>query len=124
MAEKSKKILLIEDEEMIRSMYSVKLEQDGFEVATAKDGLEGLEKMEDGDFDLVLLDIIMPQVDGFSVLEKIKSKKEKKDIPVLMLTNLSTEEDRKKGKELGASGYLVKSLITPSQMSKEILKYL
>lgn len=118
-----KRILLIEDEEMIRSMYSTKLNQDGFEVLLAEDGKVGLEIIEKENFDLILLDIIMPRMDGFLTLKQIRQKEKSKNIPVLMLTNLSTEDDREKGKKLGASGYLVKSSMTPGQISKEILKY-
>jgi len=122
--ENKKKILIVEDEEMIRQMYEMKLTQDGFEVVTANNGMEGLKLIKKERFDLILLDIIMPQVDGFAVLRELKSGNIKNSVSVVMLTNLSTEEDRRKGETMGAVGYLVKSSMTPTQMSKEILRYL
>jgi DNA-binding response OmpR family regulator len=119
-----KKILIIEDEEMIRDMYKMKLRQDGFEVVAASNGMDGLEFVKNEKFDLILLDIIMPQIDGFAVLKELKSGNIKNSAPVVMLTNLSTEDDRNKGEKMGAVGYLVKSSMTPTQMSKEILKFL
>ena len=121
----SKKILIVEDDEMIGSMYQTKLKQDDFNVFLAVNGIEGLELAKKEKPDLILLDIIMPQLDGFSVLEQLKDKESTKDIPVVMLTNLGTEEDVKKGSVLGAVDYLVKANLTPSQVSdkiKEILK--
>lgn len=124
MSKEKKKILIIEDEEMIRTMYEMKLKQDGFLVTSACNGAEGLDVIKQEKFDLILLDIIMPQIDGFAVLDEIRNGDSKCDTPVVMLTNLSTEDDRAKGEKLGATGYLVKSSMTPSQMSKEILQFL
>lgn len=124
MSEEKKKILLVEDEEMIKTMYEMKLKQDGFDVVTASNGIECLEIIKKEKFDLILLDIIMPQIDGFSVLKELKEGKVKNETPVVMLTNLGTEDDRKKGESLGAVGYLVKSNMTPSQMSEKISQYM
>jgi len=117
-----KKILIAEDDFMISSMYKVKLEQDGFECFMVGDGEEAIENFFEYDPDLVVLDIIMPRLDGFSTLKSIREKDEK--VPIIMLTNLGTEEDKKKGKEFGANDYLVKANLTPSQVSATILKYL
>ena len=120
----SKKILIVEDETMISSMYKMKLESEGFEVKTADNGADGIALADGEDFDLILLDVIMPQLDGFSVLEELRSKGRTKKVPIVLLTNLGTEEDKKKGDELGANGYLIKSSLTPAQVSEEVKKYL
>ena len=109
---------------MICAMYKTKFEADGFEVLTANTGSEGLELVQKEKLDLILLDIILPQLDGFSVLAEIKSDSRLKAIPVIMLTNLGTEEDKIKGEKLGAVDYLVKASLTPAQISKKIKEYL
>lgn len=115
MPEENKKtrILLIEDEEMLANMYEVKFNNEGYELIKAHDGAKGLEMAKSTKPDFVLLDIIMPKMDGFSVLSAMKEDSELKDIPVLLLTNLGQDEDIEKGKELGAVGYLVKANVTP-----------
>jgi len=120
-----KKILLIEDDAMISSIYKAKFEADGFEAFAAADGAKGLEMAKKEKPDLVILDVILPGLDGFSVLEEIKRDKATRSIPVIMLTNLGTEDDKAKGKKMGALDYLIKASLTPSQISekiKEVLK--
>lgn len=124
MSKIKKKILVIEDDKMICSMYKAKFEDDGFEVFAANDGIEGLEVARKEELDIIMLDIILPQLDGFSVLEELKKNVKTKKVPVVMLTNLGTNEDKEKGERLGAAGYLVKANLTPAQVSKEIKKYL
>lgn len=119
-----KKILVVEDDGMISSMYKTKFEADGFEVLIAADGASGLEIAKQEKPDMVMLDVILPQLDGFSVLEEIKKDKALKATPVIMLTNLSTEEDKIKGEKLGALDYLVKASLTPGQVSSKIKKVL
>ncbi len=118
------KILIIEDETMIASMYKTKLEQDGATVELADNGVDALKILKNNDFDLILLDIILPKMDGFQILEEIKKDKKTEKIPVVMLTNLSTEEDRKKGEEKGADDYWVKARFTPSQISAKVKEFL
>jgi len=119
----TKKVLIVEDDNMISSMYRIKLEQDGYEVVVASNGSEGLEKAKSEKPDIVLLDIIMPQLDGFTVLEGMRGKLGIK-VPIIMLTNLGTEEDRAKGEKLGATDYLVKASVTPAQVSEKVTKNL
>jgi len=119
-----KKILIAEDDSVIASMYNVKLEQNGFEVKLAVNGAEALEIAKKESFDLVLLDVVMPQLDGFTVLQELKKIDNFKTVPIIMLTNLGTAEDIKKGQEYGATDYLVKASLTPAQISKAIKKYL
>lgn len=115
-----KKILLIEDEEMLSSMYQVKFENEGFNLIKALDGEQGLQLAQQEKPVFILLDVIMPKMDGFTVLKKLKENPETKDIPVLLLTNLGQDEDVKKGNELGAVGYLVKANITPSEVVEKV----
>ena len=120
------KILLIEDEALLLQMFEKKLKLEGFQVETALRGQTGLEKAKSLQPDLILLDILMPGMDGFEVMEKLKSDPETKKIPVVFLTNLSRDEgDISKGLEVGAIAYLVKAHYTPSQVVvklKELLK--
>lgn len=124
MAATKTKILLIEDEEMLANMYEVKFKNEGFDLEKALDGVEGLAKAQANKPDFILLDIIMPKMDGFSVLKSLKEDESTKDIPVMMLTNLGQEEDIAKGKELGSVGYLVKANVTPSEVVAEVKKKL
>lgn len=124
MANANKKILIVEDDTMISSMYKTKFQAEGFEVLIADDGAAGLETAKKDKPDLVMLDVILPQLDGFSVLEELKKDKTTKNIPVIMLTNLGTSEDKAKGEKLGAVDYFVKASLTPAQISEKIKKYL
>jgi len=114
------KVALIEDEEVLLNVLKDKLEKEGFEVYPAVDGEDGLGVIKDKQPDIILLDILMPKMDGFTVLKKLKENPETKNVPVLLLTNLGQDEDVKKGNELGAVGYLVKANITPSEVVDKV----
>lgn len=103
----SKKILVAEDEKPMANALSMKLGRVGFEVVNAYDGEECLDYFSKGKFDLILLDIIMPKLDGFKVLEKLKELKS--NTPVIVLSNLSQEDDEKKARSLGAVDFFIKS---------------
>jgi len=119
------KILLIEDEPLLLQLFEAKLKQEGFEVETASRGQTGLEKAESFHPNLILLDILMPGMNGFEVMEKLKSGPTTKKIPVVFLTNLSRDEgDINKGLEMGAIAYLVKARYTPSQVVVKIREFL
>lgn len=105
--DKNIRILIAEDEVPISKALKLKLEKTGFEVQIAKNGEEALSLLEKGKYDLMLLDLIMPIVDGFSVLQEIRKKEN--PIPIIVLSNLSQEEDLKKAEELGAMDYFIKS---------------
>lgn len=124
MANLNKKILVVEDDPMISSMYKTKFEADGFTILSAEDGLIGLETAKKEKPDIIMLDVILPRLDGFSVLEELKKDPGTKNIPVIMLTNLGTEEDKAKGEKLGALNYFVKASLTPGQISEQIKKAL
>lgn len=120
----AQKILLVEDDEMLREMYEAKLKGEGYDLVTADNGGDGLRIAQAEQFNLILLDIMLPQLDGFSILEELKSKPEKAKTPIIMLTNLGTDEDRAKGERLGAVDYLIKANMTPEQLATAIKKYL
>ncbi|MFW5888566.1 MAG: response regulator transcription factor [Patescibacteria group bacterium] len=120
----STKVLIIEDDNFLLSMYATKFEKENFEVFSAEDGEKGLRKAIENSPDIILLDIILPKMDGFEVLKKLKSQKKTKNIPVLLLTNLSQQDDSKKGLSLGADDYLIKAHFMPSEVVEKVKKYL
>ena len=103
------KILVVEDEEILLTALKEELTQGGYEVEGAVDGVEGLEKVKSFQPDLVLLDLLMPKMDGMEVLQKLKGDNKTKDVPVVILTNLSDYEKISEALSLGAMDYLVKA---------------
>jgi two-component system, OmpR family, alkaline phosphatase synthesis response regulator PhoP len=103
------KILIVEDEEILLTALSEELKQEGFQVAGAKDGVEGVEKAQSEKPDLILLDLVMPRLDGIGALKQMKDTPEIKDIPVVILTNLSDYDKISDALSLGAMDYLVKA---------------
>jgi len=124
MGNNKKRILVIEDDNILSSMYKTKLESDNYEVTVAVNGIDGLKLAKMGYYNLILLDIIMPLLDGFVVLEELKKDSKTKNTPVILLTNLGTEEDVEKGKKLGAVDYIVKANMTPKEINKRIKLYI
>ncbi|MBD3359789.1 MAG: response regulator [Candidatus Buchananbacteria bacterium] len=122
--DKKIKILLIEDDSFLVEMYTTKFELEGFEVVSAEDGKKGLEMVKKENPDIILLDILMPKMDGFAVLDALKKDEEVADIPVILLTNLGQKDDVKKGFEKGAVGYLIKAHFMPSEVVDKIKKIL
>ena len=110
-----KKILIVDDEAAIRSGIQEFAEFEGYEVAEACDGLEAIRKCQDEDFDLIILDIMMPKIDGFSAYKKIKQFK---DIPVIMLSAKGEEYDKLYGFELGVEDYVVKPFSLKELMAR------
>ena len=123
MAQKSV-VLLIEDDNLLVRMYQDKFTGDGYKVVVALDGENGLAKLKKEKPTLVLLDIMMPKMNGFEVLKKIKADPSSKNIPVILLTNLGGEDDAKKGLEMGAVAYLIKSDYTPDEVIAKIKEIL
>jgi len=121
---KQKKVLIVEDEPTISSMYKSKFETDGFLVLVAENGADGLKLAQTELPDLVLLDVILPQLDGFSVLKELKAGAKTKNIPVVLLTNLGSSEDKAKGEALGAVDYLVKASLTPIEIGEKAKTYI
>lgn len=121
---KKQKILIIEDDEMLGQMYKFKFEQEGYDVRWEKNGLDGVEAVKSDKYKLILSDIIMPGLDGFSVLEEFKKSSKFADTPFILLTNLGTDGDKERGAKLGAVEYLVKSDMTPTQVAEVAKKHL
>lgn len=115
-----KKIMIVEDDSFVMDIYQTKLEQEGYEVVGAANGVEALKKLQEIRPDLILLDIIMPYMDGLEVLKKIKDDQGLRNIPIILLTNLSQKEEIDKGLGLGADDYLIKSHFTPSEVLEKI----
>lgn len=120
----SKKILIVEDEKDIRELYAEVLKDAGFNVAEAADGETGLREATSGKYDLVLLDIMLPKMDGLQILREIKKDAKLASLKVLLLTNLSTDNVIKEGFALGADSYVIKSEMTPDQVINEVNKAL
>ena len=122
---KNARILIIEDDVALLKFYQDRFKAEGFtNVETAIYGEEGIEKIEAHKPDLILLDLILPRTNGFSVLEKVKQRKDTADIPVLVTTNLAHDEDRERALSLKANEYLVKSDYDPDQIVKKVKEYL
>lgn len=115
-----KTILIVEDEKNILEMYSFKFEEAGFKVLKALDGEVGLNLALTAKPDLILLDIILPKIDGFAVLAEIRANKNTKNTLVIMLTNLGQDEDKEKGVKYGAMDYIVKANCTPTDVVKKV----
>lgn len=119
------KVLLVEDDPLMVRMYQRKLLSDGYEVEVAINGEEGLLKTRSFNPDLMLLDIMMPKLNGLQVLERMKSDPVLSKIPVIILTNLGgSQEDIERGLELGAVAYLVKSAYRPDQVLAKVKEVL
>lgn len=118
MANEKIKVGLAEDDQMLSDMYKLKFQKSGFDIVTAPDGAAGLELVKNEKPDILLLDIIMPKLDGFQVLAELQKLGTK--IPIVLLTNLGQEEDIVKGRELGATDYFVKSNFTPDAIVEKV----
>jgi DNA-binding response OmpR family regulator len=105
MAERSPRILLVDDERAIQTLLSYPLQKDGYEVTCASDGREALARFEDGAYDLVVLDVMMPRLDGLEVCRRLRAKS---TVPIIMLTARAEEVDKVVGLELGADDYITK----------------
>lgn len=117
-------ILVVEDEVVLSRILARKLGRRNFEVVVAGNGVEALKQMRKVKPQLVLLDLIMPEKNGFEVLEEAKADKELKEIPIVVFSNLGQEEDRQKAKKLGAIDYLVKANLSVAEVTEVVDKYL
>ena len=121
---KKVKVLIVDDDAFLSGIYATKLELDGFAVVSARDGDEGLKAALKEIPDLILLDVLMPKLDGFEVLKRLKAEETTKNIPVIMLTNLGQKEDVEKGLQEGAADYLIKAHFVPAEAVAKIKKVL
>ena len=117
-----KKILLVEDDPLLLDIYTTKLQQSGFEVQTVEEGEKAVVAIQDQKPDIVLLDIVLPHVDGWEILRQVQASEELKRIPIVILSNLGQKEEIEKGLRLGAVKYLIKAHYTPSQVVEEVVK--
>lgn len=115
-----KKILMIEDEEIFVDMFGEKLKQDGFAVDFARNGAWGIKEAMNNDYDMIVLDMVMPAMTGDEMLEKLKMEDKTKNIPVIVLSASVDEAMAKKVKEMGAQEFFIKTQITPSQLSDKV----
>lgn len=132
-----KKILIVEDDPFLIDIYTTKFKEAGFSVEVASNGEEGLRKLNEEKFDLLVLDIVLPQIDGWEILTKIKNRasagvkvkkrtsssspfQKLKDLKIMVLSNLGQKGEVEKGLKLGATKYLIKTYYTPSEVVKEI----
>ena len=124
MAQK-KKVLIIEDDKFLNELYAELIKDEGHQVTTASNGEQGYNQMKKGGFDLVLLDVMLPKMDGIDILKKLDSEKAlDKNKKVILLTNLSGEAVFKKKGRLQVDDYLVKSSLTPDQFLEKVKTYL
>lgn len=118
------KILIIEDDPLLAKMYQTKLSMEGFDINRAQDGQEGLVLVKKYKPDLILLDLMLPIMDGFTVLTELKKDNQTKKIPVIVFSNLAQSSDIDQAKKLGAVDYIVKAHLTPNEIVKRIKAFI
>jgi DNA-binding response OmpR family regulator len=119
-ARSGKRVLVVEDEQALRDMYSAWLEAKGYSVTTADNGVTGIEKALHETPDLLLLDVLLPKKDGFEVLAELRRNPKTKTLPVIILSSLDQDFERRQGLTLGAEKYLVKTTISPDHLYETI----
>ncbi|MCK4782050.1 response regulator [Candidatus Parcubacteria bacterium] len=117
-----KKILIIEDEEILLDLLQNKLIQEGYEILVARDGEEGLQMMREAKPDLILLDIIMPKLDGFEVMEEMNKDKKLKSIPLIVISNSGQPVEIDRAEKLGAKDWLIKTEFDPQEVIDKTIK--
>ena len=117
-------VLIIEDDVFLAEIYQKKFEMEGFKVSTANNGEKWLADIKKKKPDIVLLDILLPKLDGFAVLEAAKKDSSTKDIPIILLTNLGQKDDVQRGLDEGAVDYLIKTHFKPSEVVDKVRKVL
>jgi DNA-binding response OmpR family regulator len=125
-----KKILVVEDDVFLSDIYCTKLQETDFEVDLAITGEECLQKIKEKKYDLMILDIVLPKIDGWEILAKIQEMKQKggvengnvENLKIIILSNLGQKEEIQKGLRLGASSFMIKAHFTPSQILEEVIK--
>jgi DNA-binding response OmpR family regulator len=118
------KILLVEDDSFLLGMYATKFELEGFKVVMAEDGEKAVRAAQKELPDIILLDIILPKLNGFEVLKQLKAEDATGKIPVILLTNLSQRDEIEQGMKMGAKDYLIKAHFMPSEVVEKIKKIL
>lgn len=116
----AKRILIVEDDKFLRELITQKLIKEDYDTIEAVDGEEGIKKIKEEKPDLVLLDLILPGIDGFEVLSKKREDSSLDKIPVIILSNLGQKEDVERGLKLGAVDYLIKAHFTPGEIIEKV----
>ena len=119
-----KVVLIVDDDQFLLEMYALKFKEEGFTVEVAETGQDALEKAKTVKPDIILLDVVLPEMDGFVVLQKLRANKETALPLVVMLTNLSQKDDTERGLRLGVDDYVVKAHFTPSEVVEKVRKLL
>jgi len=119
-----KSILLVEDDPFLIDIYSKKFKESGFNFEVVQDGEKALKRIEEKKPDLLLLDIVLPGIEGWEIIRRIKNNPLLKDLKIIILSNLGQTQEVKKGLRLGAIKYLIKAHYTPSEVVKEVKKVL
>jgi len=122
--ENGKKVVLVEDDSLMAGILATHLISEGLAVVSVTDGAKAFERIKDEHPDIVLLDIILPSMSGFDVLQKLKQDETTKAIPVLIISNLGSKEEIQKGMSLGAAGYLVKANSTVEEITAKAVEVL
>ena len=118
------KVLLVEDDGFLVKMYETKFALEHFDTDVTEKGKEVVRMARENQYEIILLDIILPEMDGWQILEKLKADEKTKKIPVILLTNLGQEKDMEKGLALGAADYLIKAHFTPAEVVDKVKKVL
>jgi two-component system alkaline phosphatase synthesis response regulator PhoP len=119
-----KKILIIEDEEVLLDLLQKKLTQEGYQIEVAKDGQVGLAKIREDKPDLILLDIVMPKMGGFEVMEELNKDEQLRGIPIIIISNSGQPVELSRAKELGVRDWLVKTDFDPQEVVDKVKKQL
>ncbi|MFA5061936.1 MAG: response regulator [Patescibacteria group bacterium] len=117
-------VLIVEDDNFLAEIYQKKFEMEGFKVSVAGNGELGLSDAKKKKPDIILLDILLPKLDGFAVLEALKKDASMKNIPIILLTNLGQKDDVERGLKEGANDYLIKTHFKPSEVVDKVRKVL
>jgi CheY-like chemotaxis protein len=115
-----KKIIIIEDEEILRNLLKKKLENQGYQIEVAEDGEQGIRKIREGSFDLILLDIIMPKMGGFDMLEEMQKDESIPEIPVIVVSNSGQPVEIDRAQKLGAKDWIVKTEFDPQEVINKV----
>jgi len=118
----AKKILIVEDEELLLNLLKKKLEELNYEVLIAKDGIAGLKAIKENEVDLILLDVVMPKMGGFELLEKMGEDETIKKVPVVIISNSGQPVEIEKAKRLGANDWLIKTEFDPQEVVDKVIK--
>ncbi len=120
MKDKKIKVLIIEDDRDLAQIYSLKLKSEGFEIAETSDGAVAIETIKKEKPDIVLLDLVLPNMDGYTILDKMRKDPELKNTSVFVWSNLTQENEIQKAKKLAINEYLIKSDYTPTTLAKKL----